>query len=398
MSKQTLYLCYFGLREPLVQTQVLPYLRQIHEGGIKVSILTFEPNPQANWTKEQIEEERKKLGDEGIEWNFLTYHKRPSVPATFYDVFNGARFALKEVRKSKNLILHARGQVALAMALIARSVIKCRMIFDIRGVLAEEYADAGVWQEHSLPFKMVKSVERQGLEKADQIVVLTNKMRDYLVENKLRDAESIQVIPCCVDFSRVTALPNSKAERFELIYAGSVTGLYMLEEMGRFFLSLKTRRPSAFFRVLTASAPENVLEVFNNLGIKETDFAVQKVSPREVINVVQKAHLAISFRKPTFSQIAASPTKIPEYLAAGLPVISNQGIGDMDSLIEESATGIVIKNFERESLEKAVDNALTLLTDENLAERCRQTAIKNFDLESVGKTGYLSVYKKFNRG
>jgi len=31
---KTLYICYFGLREPLVQTQVLPYLREIGKGGV----------------------------------------------------------------------------------------------------------------------------------------------------------------------------------------------------------------------------------------------------------------------------------------------------------------------------------------------------------------------------
>jgi hypothetical protein len=53
---RTLYICYFGVREPLVQTQVLPYLREIGKGKskkakgksgeeefIKVSLLTFEP-------------------------------------------------------------------------------------------------------------------------------------------------------------------------------------------------------------------------------------------------------------------------------------------------------------------------------------------------------------------
>ena len=39
----SLYICYFGLREPLVQTQVLPYLRELVAGGVKMSLLTFEP-------------------------------------------------------------------------------------------------------------------------------------------------------------------------------------------------------------------------------------------------------------------------------------------------------------------------------------------------------------------
>ena len=39
-----LYICYFGLREPLVQTQVLPYLRELARGGVRMSLLTFEPD------------------------------------------------------------------------------------------------------------------------------------------------------------------------------------------------------------------------------------------------------------------------------------------------------------------------------------------------------------------
>ena len=65
-KNKTLYLCYFGLREPLVQSQVLPYLRQISKDDIGVSILTFEQNPKEKWTAEQIEFEKKKLADEGI--------------------------------------------------------------------------------------------------------------------------------------------------------------------------------------------------------------------------------------------------------------------------------------------------------------------------------------------
>jgi hypothetical protein len=36
---KTLYLCYFGLREPLVQTQVRPYLRELARDGVEVYIL-----------------------------------------------------------------------------------------------------------------------------------------------------------------------------------------------------------------------------------------------------------------------------------------------------------------------------------------------------------------------
>ena len=56
IAKHTLYICYFGLRQPLVQTQVIPYLQEIAKGGIRVSLLTFEPDFGATWTADQIGE------------------------------------------------------------------------------------------------------------------------------------------------------------------------------------------------------------------------------------------------------------------------------------------------------------------------------------------------------
>lgn len=391
----TLYICYFGLNEPLVQTQVLPYLRQIRDGGIKVSLLTFEPNPTENWSREQTDEARKRLAAEGIDWHFLTYHKRPSAPATLYDTLTGAKFALRMIREKKVNVLHARSQVPMTMALLVKALTNCQVVFDIRGLMAEEYADSGIWKEGSIPFRTIKGFERIGLKYCEQAVVLTAKMRDYLYEKKLRREGTVEVIPCCVDFSRIKSNgKTAKSERFELIYAGSVTGLYLLEEMGRFFLQLKKRKPDAFFRVLTASAPEIVDERFQSLGIAPSDYQVQKVAPAEVLTYLSQAHLAISFRKPTFSQIAASPTKVPEYLAAGLPVVFNQGVGDTDSLLREKSVGTIVDDFEDSTLLNAVDQSLGLMEDETLPIRCKETALDNFDLRKTGKGGYLNVYER----
>src|SRR5215213_9537314 len=181
MNIKTLYISYFGIREPLVQTQVVAYLREIASGGVTVHLLTFEPNFKQNWTPEQLAEERKKLSAGGIEWHALAYHKSPSVPATLYDVAVGARFIRKLVRQEGIDVLHARGHIPVLMASVANAGRDGEIIFDIRGLVAEEYADAGIFAHGSPPFRAIKWIEKLGLEKAAQIVVLTNKMRDYLI-------------------------------------------------------------------------------------------------------------------------------------------------------------------------------------------------------------------------
>ena len=103
---RSLYICYFGLREPLVQTQVLPYLREIIKDGVNISLLTFEPDLKRKWTQAEIENERSNLSDEGVAWHCLAYHKRPSAVATSYDIFRGAWFIRQMIGREKIVILH----------------------------------------------------------------------------------------------------------------------------------------------------------------------------------------------------------------------------------------------------------------------------------------------------
>jgi glycosyltransferase involved in cell wall biosynthesis len=305
-------------------------------------------------------------------------------------------------------VLHARAHVPMAMALLASRRTRCKLVFDVRGLMAEEYADGGVWAENSPPYRAVKRLERRGLRRADQVVVLTNRMRDWLVENKLKAAEQIQVIPCCVDFTRfepistggaqtssgVTSGAPTAAGDFEIVYAGSLTGLYLVEEMGRFFLALKARRPRAFLRILSVSRPEAGAAALERVGLEAKDFSIVSVLPREVPAYLRRARLGISFRKATFAQIAASPTKIPEYLAAGLTVVCNTGIGDMDELVERERVGVVLRAFNERSYAEAAERALFLAGDEAARERAVRVAHQYFDLKTVGRRGYVNVYRR----
>ncbi len=72
------------------------------------------------------------------------------------------------------------------------------------------------------------------------------------------------------------------------------------------------------------------------------------------------ADAAVSFMKPAFSKKGCSPTKVPEYLAMGLPVVMNRGIGDCDQLIHEVSAVIDAGNFQTEEVERAADQLLAL--------------------------------------
>jgi glycosyltransferase involved in cell wall biosynthesis len=287
----------------------------------------------------------------------------------------------------------------MAMALLAGRLTGCRLVFDIRGLMAEEYADAGIWAEGSAPFRAIKRVERAGIRRADQLVVLTKRFRDWLIGHGLKRAQEIEVIPCCVDLSRfdeeeVKESLEDGADRFEVVYAGSVTGLYMLEEMGRFFLALRAERPGALLRILTTSSHADASAVLRRAGLDDKDFWIGAVRPADVPAYLRRAQLGLSFRKPTFSQIAASPTKVPEYLAAGLAVVCNAGIGDMDDLLLTERVGVLVESFDEEAYREAARRALALSREPGIGSRCREVARRRFDLATVGGGGYRNVYRR----
>src|ERR1043165_7358849 len=98
---KTLYICYLGVREPLVQTQVLPYLRRLAGAGIDVSLLTFEPQFNESWNACELAEERARLAGDGVRWHRRAYHKRLRGPATAYDVLAGALAAARLARRHR---------------------------------------------------------------------------------------------------------------------------------------------------------------------------------------------------------------------------------------------------------------------------------------------------------
>ncbi len=404
---RTLYICYFGLREPLVQTQVLPYLREIARDGVEVRLLTFEPDRHRAWSTPEIAEWSTWLQLQGILWSALAYHKRPSLPAKLYDILVGTCFTAALTRRHSIDIFHARGHVAAAIGALAKKINGGQLIFDIRGFMPEEYVDAGLWPKGGKLYRWTKAAEKRMLAAADGFVVLTERAREILFSG-CSDSDSlgrpVEVIPCCVDFDRFSAAEAFKRDELRrelgvdgrrvLVYVGALGGWYLTKEMAEFMAVAHAQDPSIFSMILTQSPPEMIEGHLRALGLEENDYYIRQAQPKEIPRFLKAADLAISFIKPCYSKLSSSPTKIAEYLASGLPVICNSGIGDLDALMETDGVGIVIRDFTRGAYLRALAAAEEMIQKNDIAERCRASARARFDLEHVGGYRYRRLYHR----
>jgi glycosyltransferase involved in cell wall biosynthesis len=398
------------MREPLVQTQVLSYLRELLKDGHEITLLTFEP-ASAELEADRAVGLRRSLANEGIDWRTLGYHKRFSVLATAYDIFRGVLLIRRMIREKKLEILHARVHVPALMAAIARKLtkLKPKLLFDIRGFMPEEYTDAGIWPENGWLYRAAKRIESWILQEADAFVVLTEKARDILFPESVaagcdKLGRPVEVIPCCIDLDR---FPESDPdglrrlrqetgaqERPVIAYVGSFGGWYLSDEMLDIFSAARELDPTVFPLVLTQRDIDRVTSDIKKKGFADTDFLVKSVAPAEVDRYLNMSSLAISLIKPCYSKLASSPTKNAEYLACGLPILANRGIGDVDELIETERVGVLLNGLTKNAYVDALEEIEKLLAEPGIADRCRSVARRRFDLITIGGSRYRSLYKK----
>jgi glycosyltransferase involved in cell wall biosynthesis len=409
---KSLYICYFGLRQPLVQTQVLPYLREISKDDVGITLLTFEPNLREEWNAEQIETKKNELAASGIDWHMLPYHKRPSLPATAYDVLNGVRYVRNLLKKTRFDVLHARVHIPALIAVLVRkfSRHKPKIVFDIRGFVPEEYADAGVWKKDGMLFRVAKRAEAWIMKKSDGFVVLTEAARNILFPESQdggfdKVGRPVEVIPCCVDFkTRFSGESETQREQVRrelklngrqvIIHVGSLSGLYLTPQIVDFLMVAKHRDPSVFAMFITQSDPADIVQRLLAAGFGEDDYLVKKLDQSEVPRYLSASDIGLSFVQSSYATISRSPTKIPEYLASGLPVIANAGVGDVDELIIRNRVGAVTTNLDAVSYEAALADVAAL---EGVAHRAKETARREFDLEVVGGERYRRLYRRLTQ-
>ncbi len=409
---RTLYICYFGVREPLVQTQVLPYLRELRKAsgggsdweGIEVSLLTFEPKRGAE-DVEEFGRLKKAFAAEGIEWDWLPYHKRPSAIATAWDIFRGAWFIWRRIGRYD--VLHGRVHVPMLMGALARqfSLRRPKLLFDIRGFFPEEFVDAGLWPEGGWLFRAAKRVEKWLLRTSDGFVVLTEKARQILFPESAetgfdKAGRPVEAIPCCVNLAKFDDIAKNRAEirrqlgiedRRVLVYVGAFGGWYLTKQTADLFGALRSHDPKFFALILSQSEPQIIEKILLAHGLGKNDYYIGHVPPAQLPAYLSAADIAVSFIKPSYSKQASSPTKNAEYLAGGLPIIANAGVGDVDELIQSNGIGALVTEFSDEAYLRAFAEVEAL---GDVSERCREVARREFDLETVGGERYRKLYRK----
>jgi len=399
-----LYITYDGLLDPLGSSQILPYIKGIstHQDG--VVILSFEKPERFSQGQQSMLSD---IMDYRIHWKPLRFTEGLGFMGKLWDLSRMYFWSFYLANKYTTQVVHARGHAPAQVGLFLKRVLKKKLIFDFRGLWVDERIDKGGWDLsnffHRLQYKYFKRVEKKLLAQADQIVVLTNKVVSEVVKLGASPPSKITVIPCCADFNHfplltdisileaktLTGIPDNA---FVLGYLGSVGDMYMLDHLFHLYELTKNVRDDYHLLIITQdiTALEDLMKRYLKPHL-HSFIHIKSASRDEVPRLLPAISIMVSFISPSYARIAASPTKIAECFAVGIPVIANDGVGDVAKIINKLDGGKIVDPFSDEDLTK-VSHELGKISAKGGC-RLRDVSRPILGLELANKR-YKSVYEK----
>jgi len=391
---RVLYISYDGMTDSLGQSQVIPYLLGGSERNIEYHLISFDKPEQYRKNKSRVEQ---LLKGRKIYWYSLVYHKFPPIISTILDLREGWKL-IKDLHRDYNFnIVHCRGYITAILGLRLKEKYDVKFIFDMRGWWPDEKLESGLWA--SPIFKPVynyfKKMEHNFFSKADKIISLTHKGKERIVNKYGIEENRVGVIPTCVDFkifkeykleirNEVREELNLPLNEDVIIYSGSIGANYPPLDILSFYKRLSAKT-GAYLLILTKEDPTLITDELNKVSLDSSKIRFASCEYEDVYRYLIASDIGIILYRIAFSTIGRSPTKLGEYWACGVTVISISGIGDLNT-IKDKYQGVGLELLDDVNSSESVD---VQFVDKEIL---RKNAIDYFDINK-GIDFYCSVYR-----
>jgi len=387
----TLYLTRNGLLEPLGQSQVFSYLRGLSQDHA-ITLITYEkPEDMAN--KQAMAQARADCEAHCIAWRPKSFRRRPKRLAPAWSMFEMIWSALQAARRGDAELIHARSYLPAAAAWAVNRLTGTPFIFDMRALWLEELITAGRLQRGSIIHKVLTRLEKVCLRDAAAVVSLTDAAVGYLQDqypNELQ-GQHITVIPTCADLQRFKRSDKPPSERVYGCVGTVLSGWFHTDWLAALFNTVAQNDPEARFEVVTRDDAEKVRAVLDIDGKLDDRLSIFPSASERVHEALQKQAMSVMFFTSGTSKLGSAPTRLGEALGCGIPVVANEGVGDVANIIRRYGVGVIVKDGSGVSMTAALAELETLRSNPDLPSRCRKAAEEVFSLEA-GTEAYRKLY------
>ena len=362
--------------EPLGESQVLKYLLKI-SSKYNIYLISFEKSSDIQNTQ-KFKDFKKICSANHIKWKPLKYSRFIKYISSIKNIFN-LFFQSFIILITRNInIVHIRSYMPGIAVLPLKKLFKFSLVFDMRGLWADEKVDRLGWKKNQLKYKFFKFLETKLLKQSQSIISLTNGLKDYLIAQGY-DESKITTIRTCVDLEMFYPINNyNKDTSVDLGYLGSTDTAYDILPVLELFEQILRIRQNIKLKIFTKSDPKVIYKLARKIGI-DSKFLNIRFCNREDLNVaINELNAILFYLKPSFSLLASMPTKIGESLGCNVPVVCNTFNEDIKQLMSKNNVGQLIEfnNTNKETL-----RVLDFIDSYKNQSACRDLAKNEFNLD-----------------
>lgn len=250
------------------------------------------------------------------------------------DWYSSLRIALICRKYKAEYVIGEFSTSSYAMRLMKLISPNTKLIVDVHGAVAEEYK-YGNPSFNEKWYRTLITDEKRSFETTDYIICQSEEMKRYICDNSNCKSNKIAVFKCGVDTELFYIDTNARKQlRNELefadndvvfVYSGAIQKWQKIESTLHLFADYHAYNKNSKLLILTREVEQlnHLLEAEQLEYLKES-MVVRSLTLNEVPKYLNAADVAFLIRDNAIMNAVASPTKLAEYLACGLPIISSE--------------------------------------------------------------------------
>ncbi len=269
-----------------------------------------------------------------------------------------------------------------------------RIIFDVH----EFFADAHAEHSSLLLRPLVKGIylvfQRFLANRVDAVTAVNRAILTQLFPHNLSCRRHLELpnYPVKNVWDYRCDIPGALSQlcemRFDLIYVGGLTRDRGIFKILKCATLLKLKFPGLKILVLgkfhDSGIEEEFIDSINTFNLNTVIFYQEWIPPEKIGLLLKRARFGLWLFNPSNRRMSkATPLKVLEYIAAGLPVISIK-TPLMKSLIEDNSLGALC-SYQSRDIAATISKLLKMPPDEYsaMSERCERISESRFNWESL---------------
>jgi glycosyltransferase involved in cell wall biosynthesis len=378
-----LFISYWGLKEGLTQSTVIPHLKILSEYEIvnKIILITIERDFIS-----QFDDSDSKIKHNPIR----SYSNSIPLIGKILDFIRIPKRIKQYCIDYQIDKIIARGSPAGALAYLTWKKTNIPFIVESFEPHADYMLESGVWGKRNLRYVYQKKWEFKIKKYASAIITVSKNYKNRLLLERISKAP-IEVAPCAVDIEKfkfdrknranIRLKNNISDDTIVGIYVGKFGDIYYDQEAFSLFKFTFDYFNKNFLLIIISS--DNHLNIKKRLS--DVEFPLDKLIIENLEHSWVPKYLSVAdfgyatIRKSP-SRLYCSAIKIGEYWANGLPILMTEGIGDESEFLEKEKGGVL---FNPKDTTPALHKLEDLIKDPDHRTRIPHLAKKYRSFDTV---------------